>query len=163
MRMRFAVHTVVGPHIPTVGVVPIIGDQERNPDQPFILGRVYNATPSFSFNKIDPTVKASVVSVVQLGEASGAQSNGPGAGKITFNPFSITKEADVASPSFFQNATVGPSPVWSQPMLGPHEATTFVVGGSTISPIPTVGRFLNIPITPQAPKIEKLNTHRVEK
>ena len=62
--------TVVGPHIPTVGVVPIIGGQEGNPDRPFIIGSVYNATPSFSFNKIDPAGKASIVSVLQVASPS---------------------------------------------------------------------------------------------
>ena len=92
--------TVVGPHIPTVGVVPIIGGQEGNPDRPFIIGSVYNATPSFSFNKIDPAGKASIVSVLQVG----AQSSGAGAGKSAYNPFNITRTTDVASPSLFQAA-----------------------------------------------------------
>jgi hypothetical protein len=61
--------TVVGPRIPTVGVVPIIGDQEGNPDRPIIIGSVYKTTPSFSFNKIDPAAKASIVSVIQPGGA----------------------------------------------------------------------------------------------
>ena len=34
----------------------------------------------------------------------GSQSSGAGAGKVTFNPFSITKKTDRASPQFFQNA-----------------------------------------------------------
>ena len=92
--------TVVGPRIPTVGVVPIIGGQEGNPDRPFIIGSVYNATPSFSFNKIDPAGKASIVSVLQVG----AQSSGAGAGKSAYNPFNITRTTDVASPSLFQAA-----------------------------------------------------------
>jgi type VI protein secretion system component Hcp len=31
----------------------------------------------------------------------GSQSSGSGAGKITFNPFSITRKIDRASPTFF--------------------------------------------------------------
>jgi len=31
----------------------------------------------------------------------GSQSSGAGAGKVTFNPFSITRKTDVASPKFF--------------------------------------------------------------
>ena len=31
----------------------------------------------------------------------GSQSTGAGAGKVTFNPFSITRKIDKASPSFF--------------------------------------------------------------
>ena len=34
----------------------------------------------------------------------GSQSSGAGAGKVTFNPFSITRKIDKASPIFFQNA-----------------------------------------------------------
>jgi bacteriocin-like protein len=32
----------------------------------------------------------------------GSQSSGAGAGKISFNPFSITRKIDAASPIFFQ-------------------------------------------------------------
>ena len=32
----------------------------------------------------------------------GSQSTGAGAGKVTFNPFSITRKVDRASPVFFQ-------------------------------------------------------------
>jgi len=37
----------------------------------------------------------------------GSQSSGAGAGKITFNPFSITRKIDCASPQFFQMACSG--------------------------------------------------------
>jgi type VI secretion system secreted protein Hcp len=37
----------------------------------------------------------------------GSQSSGSGAGKITFNPFSITRKIDRASPIFFQMACSG--------------------------------------------------------
>lgn len=37
----------------------------------------------------------------------GSQSSGAGAGKITFNPFSITRAIDLASPTFFQMACSG--------------------------------------------------------
>lgn len=37
----------------------------------------------------------------------GSQSSGAGAGKITFNPFSITRKIDCASPRFFQMACSG--------------------------------------------------------
>ncbi|HXJ01601.1 MAG TPA: type VI secretion system tube protein Hcp [Micropepsaceae bacterium] len=37
----------------------------------------------------------------------GSQSSGAGAGKVTFNPFSITRKIDVASPVLFQNACTG--------------------------------------------------------
>lgn len=37
----------------------------------------------------------------------GSQSSGAGAGKITFNPFSITRKIDKASPTFFQMACSG--------------------------------------------------------
>ena len=39
----------------------------------------------------------------------GSQSSGAGAGKITFNPFSITRKIDVASTIFFQNSCSGKS------------------------------------------------------
>ena len=35
------------------------------------------------------------------GVAGGSQSTGAGAGKVTFNPFSITRKVDKASPVFF--------------------------------------------------------------
>lgn len=37
----------------------------------------------------------------------GSQSSGAGAGKVTFNPFSITRKIDCASPQFFQMACSG--------------------------------------------------------
>jgi type VI secretion system Hcp family effector len=37
----------------------------------------------------------------------GSQSKGAGAGKVTFNPFSITRKIDRASPQFFQMACSG--------------------------------------------------------
>ena|SRR5579871_4509822 len=37
----------------------------------------------------------------------GSQSSGAGAGKVTFNPFSITRKIDRASPQFFQMACSG--------------------------------------------------------
>jgi type VI secretion system secreted protein Hcp len=39
--------------------------------------------------------------------AIGSQSTGAGAGKITFNPFSITRKIDMSSPVFYQNACSG--------------------------------------------------------
>jgi type VI protein secretion system component Hcp len=35
------------------------------------------------------------------GGGIGSQSSGAGAGKVTFNPFSITRKVDKASPIFF--------------------------------------------------------------
>jgi type VI secretion system Hcp family effector len=37
----------------------------------------------------------------------GSQSTGAGAGKVMFNPFSITRKVDKSSPVFFQNACSG--------------------------------------------------------
>jgi len=37
----------------------------------------------------------------------GSQSSGAGAGKVTFNPFSITRNIDISSPVLFQNACAG--------------------------------------------------------
>jgi type VI secretion system secreted protein Hcp len=37
----------------------------------------------------------------------GSQSSGAGAGKVQFNPFSITRKIDCASPIFFQNSCSG--------------------------------------------------------
>jgi type VI secretion system secreted protein Hcp len=37
----------------------------------------------------------------------GSQSSGSGAGKVTFNPFSITRKIDIASTVFFQKACSG--------------------------------------------------------
>jgi type VI protein secretion system component Hcp len=40
---------------------------------------------------------------VELSKVTGgSQSAGAGTGKATFNPFSITRKIDAASPSFFQ-------------------------------------------------------------
>src|SRR4051794_37054555 len=37
----------------------------------------------------------------------GSQSTGAGAGKVTFNPFSITRKIDVSSATFFEQACSG--------------------------------------------------------
>lgn len=39
----------------------------------------------------------------------GSQSAGAGAGRVTFNPFSITRKIDLSSPVFFENACSGKS------------------------------------------------------
>ena len=50
----------------------------------------------------------------------GSQSSGSGAGKITFNPFSITRKIDRASPTFFQLACSGTP--FQQVALGARKA-----------------------------------------
>jgi hypothetical protein len=109
--------------------------------------------PSFSFNKIDPGGKASVAAVIQ----AGTQAGGAGAGKITFNPFSITRKIDIGSPSFFAAATSGasfsfnkidltgktsvvsvvgqnsPAIPWAHDVESPKETVTFEYGGLTVS------------------------------
>jgi type VI secretion system Hcp family effector len=37
----------------------------------------------------------------------GSQSSGSGAGKVTFNPFSVTKKVDKSSPNLYQNTVTG--------------------------------------------------------
>src|SRR3954451_9579978 len=46
----------------------------------------------------------------------GSQSTGAGAGKVTFNPFSITRKIDKSSPTFFQMACSGTA--FKQVVLG---------------------------------------------
>ena len=41
------------------------------------------------------------LSEAELANVSGGKSTGAGAGKVTFNPFSITKHIDKASPVLF--------------------------------------------------------------
>jgi Type VI secretion system effector, Hcp len=41
--------------------------------------------------------------------ALGGATGGAGSGKVTFNPFSLTRKIDIASPSFFASATSGAS------------------------------------------------------
>jgi type VI protein secretion system component Hcp len=55
----------------------------------------------------------------------GSQSSGAGAGKITFNPFSITRKIDVSSNVFFANAASGKS--FKQVGLGMRKSS----GGDT--------------------------------
>jgi len=55
-----------------------------------------------------PTVSAPHPNVVHVNTSQtlniGSQSKGAGAGKITFNPFSITRKTDRASPNFFSQS-----------------------------------------------------------
>ena len=53
--------------------------------------------------------------------AIGSQSSGSGAGKITFNPFSITRKIDRASPDFFSRACSGTP--FQQVALGARKAS----------------------------------------
>ena len=97
---------------------------------------IVNPVPPFSFNKIDPAANASVVSVLQVG----AQSSGAGAGKSVFNTFTAPRVNDIASPSLFQAA----------------------LSNGAVDKV-TLSVFRPNKPTPQTPRIEKLNTHRVEK
>ena len=45
------------------------------------------------------TVKGAKAASIKGG--LGSQSSGAGAGKVTFNPFSITRKIDASSPTFF--------------------------------------------------------------
>jgi len=58
----------------------------------------------------------------------GSQSTGAGAGKVTFNPFSITRKIDKSSPNLFANACQGKA--FAQVQLGLRKAA-----GSTMSGI----------------------------
>ncbi len=58
----------------------------------------------------------------------GSQSSGSGAGKITFNPFSITRKIDRASPTFFQMACSGTP--FKQVALGARKAGGGKASGS---------------------------------
>jgi Type VI secretion system effector, Hcp len=48
-----------------------------------------------------PNIVPHVVTTPATTLRIGSQSSGAGAGKVTFNPFSITKKIDKASPVFF--------------------------------------------------------------
>jgi hypothetical protein len=49
------------------------------------------------------TVTGGSVGAQNVTEASiGSQSSGAGAGKVTFNPFSITRKIDKSSPTFYE-------------------------------------------------------------
>lgn len=61
----------------------------------------------------------------------GSNSSGAGAGKVTFNPFSITKQTDTASPVFFQQALAGGSPGSFTGL--PHGARSPRSGGASSS------------------------------
>ena len=99
---------------------------------------------SFSFNKIDPAAKASVVFVGQQNlkndNANTALGVSPQGAENLFNGIQKGGEPGVA--------------------LAITLATMFAAGPTENNPGGPTG---NNPITPQTPKIEKLNTHRVEK
>jgi type VI secretion system secreted protein Hcp len=58
----------------------------------------------------------------------GSQSSGAGAGKVTFNPFSITRNIDVSSPRLFQNACSGTP--WMNVGLGLRKSAGGQVSGA---------------------------------
>lgn len=65
----------------------------------------------------------------------GSQSSGAGAGKVTFNPFSITRKIDRSSPDFFSMACSGTS--FSRVTLGARKAQ----GGSSAGGVYLVFQF----------------------
>src|SRR3954454_3582922 len=65
----------------------------------------------------------------------GSQSTGAGAGKVTFNPFSITRKIDVSSPTLFSMACSGTP--FEEVALGLRKSS----GGTTTGRIYLVFRF----------------------
>ncbi len=59
----------------------------------------------------------------------GSQSTGAGAGKVTFNPFSITRKIDKSSPVFFQMACSGTA--FKQVVLGLRKSSGGDTAGKT--------------------------------
>lgn len=57
----------------------------------------------------------------------GSQSKGAGAGRVTFNPFSITRKIDKASPVFYQMACSGTP--FQEVCLGLRKASALLVSG----------------------------------
>jgi len=58
----------------------------------------------------------------------GSQSTGAGAGRATFNPFSITRKIDRSSPSFFQHACSGKP--FKNVYLGMRKSTVSAAAGA---------------------------------
>jgi len=61
----------------------------------------------------------------------GSSSSGAGAGKVTFNPFSITRKIDKASPKFFEMACSGTA--FSMVSLGIRKSVGAAGGGAGVS------------------------------
>ena len=59
----------------------------------------------------------------------GSQSTGAGAGKINFNPFSVTRKIDKASPTFFLMAAQGTT--FKEVTLAMRKSSGIATGGST--------------------------------
>lgn len=72
-----------------------------------------NNTGDLLYNQLVPFVAGSVFEVedysfdIEQTLNIGSQSSGAGAGKVTFNPFSITRKIDIASPIMFEMACAG--------------------------------------------------------
>ena len=85
-----------GSYLPSESQVDLSKNSEplmSQPTAPFTPGNVFEVE-DFSFD-IEQTLNI------------GSQSSGAGAGKVTFNPFSITRKIDKASPVFFEMACSG--------------------------------------------------------
>jgi murein endopeptidase len=59
------------------------------------------AAPALAEAASQPRQTTPVAPPVSTPKNIGSQSSGAGAGKVTFNPFSITRKVDRASPVFF--------------------------------------------------------------
>lgn len=83
-------------------VAPLHGVQVGSvPVTPLSIGGVVGSIGNKTFEVKD--FSFDIEQVLNIG----SQSSGAGAGKVTFNPFSINRKMDSASPLFFRNLVVG--------------------------------------------------------
>ncbi len=87
------------------------------PTKAFVAGQVFEVE-DYSFD-IEQTLNI------------GSASSGAGAGKVTFNPFSITRKIDKASPLFFQMACSGTA--FQMVSLGIRKSVGASAGGGLVS------------------------------
>lgn len=80
------------------------GDGDCDIVDPFVKAAKEYSAPSSGLFEIED-YSFDIEQTLNIGSAS----SGAGAGKITFNPFSITRKVDRASPTFFQMACSGKS------------------------------------------------------
>jgi len=61
-------------------------------------GAIEMTTQSDNKDKAEQKISKDELSEKELEKATGGSSSGAGAGKVTFNPFSITRKIDQSSP-----------------------------------------------------------------
>jgi type VI secretion system secreted protein Hcp len=114
-----------GPYLESGSQVDFSKNKEALMDDPFKIPTGKGKNGSFIFEVEDYSFD------IEQTLNIGSQSGGAGAGKVTFNPFSITRKIDQASPTLFEMACSGTA--FKSVTLALRKSTGTGGGGANVS------------------------------